>query len=118
MPDVSFGKAITPTDLIRFAVEPEVPLRLGAEQKRGVGSPARPDEGVPGVQLIPEPGRELAAVQAVEPERDGPQLNRDRVLVDPEAIPVCDLGPDPLLLEDDILLRDGPAHLFLLALEI
>ncbi len=57
-------------------------------------------------------------MQAVQPERDCPQFNRDRVQVDPEAVPVRDIGPDPLLFEDDVLLRDGPACLLLLALEV
>ena len=70
------------------------------------------------MKLVPEPGREFAAVQAVQPERDCPQFNRDGVQVDPEAVPVRDKGTDSLLLEDDVVLRDGPACLLLLALEV
>ena len=111
-------QTFAPADLIGFIVEPQIALRLNAEKRRGIGSPARPDQGVSCMKLVPEPGRELTAVQAVQPQRNRPQFDRDRVEVDPEAVPVGDIGTDPLLLEDDVLLRNGPARLLLLALQV
>ena len=70
------------------------------------------------MELVAEPGRELAGMQAVEPERNRAELDRHRIEVDAEAVAVGDEGADLLLLDDDLVLRDGPAGLLLLALEV
>lgn len=70
------------------------------------------------MQLIPEPRREVAGMEAVQPKRDRPQLHGNRVQVDAKTVPVGDIGPYLLLLDDNPVLRDRPASLLLLPLKV
>ena len=103
-----------PANLARLALVPTMilPPRRQRRDRKYCASGAY--KGVSAVDLVIEPGRVTALVKAIEPKRNLPEFDGDRVQVDAKDVAVGNIGVHLALDVRPLFVRNSPVEFKLL----